>query len=398
VSADGGAAHATTLAAQPRVLFLSHAAAVGGAELCLLHVARTWPGQARVVLFEDGHFRHVLEDAGVDVHVLDGGAAFHGVRRESRVPDPRALALAARLAFRVAAEARDFDVVFANTQKAFVVASAASRLARRPLLWHLHDILDPRHFSASNMRIDVALGDRIRGRIVAVSHAVRDAYIAQGGDPDVIDVVHNGIRAGPFVDVTPHEAATVREELGLTGRLVVGSFSRISPWKGQHVLIEAAAAFPELHVLLVGGVLFGADDYAARLHSQVERLAIADRVHFIGLRDDVPRLLRACDIIVHAPTAPEPFARVTIEAMLSARPFIAARDGGTMEIVRHGETGLLFEPGSVEELRAALSAFIDDPERARAIGAAAREHASTHFSLEAAMNGIHAHIREVAAK
>jgi glycosyltransferase involved in cell wall biosynthesis len=84
--------------------------------------------------------------------------------------------------------------------------------------------------------------------------------------------------------------------------------------------------------------------------------------------------------------------------MLSARPFIAARDGGTIEIVRHGETGLLFEPGSVEELKAALATYLDDPQRARAMGAAAREHASTNFSLEAAMNGIHAHIREVAAQ
>lgn len=395
-SKNGGARSGKSVS--PRVLFLSHAGAVGGAELSLRDVARTWPGQARVLLFENGHSRQIFEEAGLDVQVMEGGEAFHGVRRESRVPDPRAVLRAAWLAVRVARIARDYDVIVANTQKAFVVASAASRLARRPMVWHLRDILDRRHFSAGNIRIDVALGNHIRGRIVAVSHAARAAFIEQGGEPDVITVVHNGIDAARFLEVGPQEKPRVRAELGLPGSLVVGCFSRISPWKGQHLLIEAAACFPDLHVMLVGGVLFGADEYAARLHALVDRLGIADRVHFIGQRNDVPRLVSACDIIVHAPTAPEPFGRVVIEALLSGCPVAAARDGGTVEIVSHGETGLLFEPGSVEALRAALATYLDDREWARGIGAAAREHASKNFTLGAAMNGIHGHIREVAAQ
>ncbi len=69
------------------------------------------------------------------------------------------------------------------------------------------------------------------------------------------------------------------------------------------------------------------------LHQQVEDVGLSGRVHFLVFRTDVPELMAACDAIAHTSISPEPCARVLIEAMLSAKPLEAKKDGGTLEIV-----------------------------------------------------------------
>ena len=379
------------------ILFLGHSGEIGGAELCQLDIARHFRNESRVLLFSDGPFRELLESENIDVTLIRGGNALHRVRRESRLPGAGALASVLSLARRVAAEARAHDLLYAYTQKAFVIGCAAVPLCRRPLLWHLHDILSPEHFSAANIKLDVALGNRLARRVVAVSHAVKDAFVQNGGKPRHVRVVHNGIDPTPFTRVTSADTQRAREELGLQHAQVAGCFSRLSPWKGQHQLIEAASALPGLHLLLVGGTLFGSTEYEQTLRNLVKDYGMEGRVHFLGNRNDVPVLMRACDLIVHCSTAPEPFARVVIEAMLAGRPLVAARAGGVVEIVEDGWSGMLFEPGNVPQLRRAIAEILAEPARAASIAANAQSHATRNFGLAAMLNGVEQQVRELVA-
>jgi glycosyltransferase involved in cell wall biosynthesis len=164
-------------------------------------------------------------------------------------------------------------------------------------------------------------------------------------------VVHNGIDAAPFDAVTPDEIGAVRDELNLPETGVVGVFSRLAEWKGQHVLLEALRDLPNVTALIVGDALFPEDRaYADRLRRTIQDDGLGSRVRMTGFREDVPVLMHACDVIVHTSTAPEPFGRVIVEGMLAGRPVIATNIGGPAEVLNHGETGYLVPPGDAQTL------------------------------------------------
>jgi glycosyltransferase involved in cell wall biosynthesis len=380
----------------PRILFVDHTGTVGGAELVLLDIAGYYRESCAVVLLQEGPFRQRLEAAGVTVQVVSVAPALHRIRRETRLPAMSAMAGVIGAARAVARLARKYDLLYANSQKALVVAAVAKLLSRRPLLWHLHDLLDAEHFSSLNIRVDVLLGNWIADRVVAVSQAVTDTFVSQGGRASQIRTVYNGIDPTAFT-LPDSVVAAARTELGVAGPLI-GSFSRLCSWKGQHLLIEALPQLAGAHALLVGDVLFGETEYAHRLHATAERLGVSDRVHFLGPRDDVARLMQAVDVIVHSPTAREPCGRVIIEAMLSSRPLIAAADGGTVELVQNGQTGLLFTPGSVPALVQAILRLLRNLDERQRLGDAARKYAVEHLSLESMVAGVVAQVDEVVSR
>jgi len=212
-----------------------------------------------------------------------------------------------------------------------------------------------------------------------------------------VRVVYNGIDPTAFEAVTPEETAAARREIGLGDAPAVGVFSRLSPWKGQHVLLDALTRMPALHAVFVGGALFGDEErYAASLHEKVVAYGLSDRVHFLDFRRDVPRLLHAVDVVAHTSVAPEPFGRVVVEGMLAGRPVVATRAGGVLEIVEDGVTGRLVPPGDAAALAETLGALLAAPTRTAALARAGREAARRRFSREAMLEGVARQIRGVA--
>lgn len=378
-----------------RTLFLNHSATMGGAEQGMLDLARHMRDSALAVLLEDGPFRHRLESDGVQVHVIDAGAMHH-VRRDSRLPSSAALASVWRAARAVAEISRDFDVIHANSQKALIVGALATYRTDTPLLWHLHDIIEPPYFSRLNIKADVMLANRRVERVIAVSRATADAFVRQGGAPDRVQVVYNGTDAAPF-EASAIESGKIRGELGLTDVPLIGCFSRIAEWKGQHVLLEAVAGIPGVHVAIVGGPLFNEHAYEQRLHERVRALGMEDRVHFLGHRPDVAILMRNVDLVVHPSTAPEPFARTLIESIFAGHAPIASACGGVPELIDSGRTGYLFPPGDVAALRTLLQHLLETPDEVRRVAAQARAHAYAHFEMAAYVESMRAHLTAVAA-
>lgn len=379
-----------------RVLFLDHTGALGGAELFLLELAKDWPGERKVLLFADGPLRGRLERARVPVDVIAADESVNSVARAGRgLAQLRAAPGVWRLARRVARQAADFDVLFANSQKALVVGALAAWMAGKKLVWYLHDILTADHFSSLNRRVAVTLGNRCAARVIANSEASRTAFIACGGNAERTTVVYNGIDAPP--DPTPQSEAaarTIRTDLGWEDKKIVGLFSRLAPWKGQHVLLEAMSQVPELHALFVGAPLFGDEElYRAGLEEKAAASALSDRVRFLGFREDVAALLHAVDFVAHTSISPEPFGRVIVEGMLAGKPVIATRAGGACEIIEDGMTGCLVAPGDSAALAAALRMLIERPGDASRLGEAGRISAMQRFPVSTMLRGIE---REVA--
>src|SRR5690349_8245816 len=250
----------------PSILFVDHASDVGGAELSLFDTAMHWNSPLHVALMQTGPFADLLRANGVPATVIEAGAAVLGVRRGGGWRQGlRAAAGIPALAFQLAKLARDYDVLYANTQKSLIVGGPAAWQAGKPLVWHLHDILSPEHFSAMNRRLPVRVANRFCSRVIANSVATAEAFIREGGNPRLVGIVPNGISSEPFSRDSKDDIAAMRRKLGLEGKRLAGMFGRLAAWKGQHDFIRAVANIPDLHAVIVGGALFGEEAYEASL-------------------------------------------------------------------------------------------------------------------------------------
>ncbi len=366
-------------------MFVDQSAELGGAELALFSLLSGLTSEAAVLLFEDGPFRASLRALDIPVEVVHGLAGPIRIRRDGgMLAAARAVPAVLGMVLRVAARARRYDLLYANSQKAFIVSAFAARLVRRKLVWHLHDILTAEHFSPLVRRAAV-LAARMSGcEIIANSQATARAFKALGGNSARLSVIYQGIDEAPFAAVTPERIDALRRELGAQGQRYVGVFSRLAPWKGQRLFLEALAQVPDVVGVIVGAGLFGEGEYERELLAYVNKLGLRDRVRLLGFRDDVPALMRAMDVIVHSSIAPEPFGRVVIEGMLAGRPVVASAAGGVLEIVEDMKTGFLYEPGNAEALAKLLSRILADPDLADRVAQAGRSHALRHFTVQAA--------------
>ena len=363
-----------------KVLFLDQSGKPGGAELCLVDIAKPYGENALVGLFADGDFRKLLEENQVPVEVLTTQAIKVG-KQSGLLQALGSLGQIIPLINQVVQWARKYDLIYANTQKALVVGALASFLARRPLVYHLHDILSLEHFSKTNLRVAVNLINHCAALVIANSQASKMAFLEAGGKPDLVRVVYNGFAAKNY-EVDELEVRNLRENLKLEDKFVIGHFSRLSPWKGQHILIDAICQCPQdVVVILVGDALFGEQEYVQDLHQKVTALGLENRVKFLGFRADIPQLMAMCDLITHTSTAPEPFGRVIVEAMLCGKPVIASQAGGAMELVEDGINGFLVTPGEPQELAQVINNCRQESAKTANIANNAKIIASERFDV-----------------
>lgn len=383
-----------------KILFLDQSGQLGGAELCLADLAQYYGDRCRVCTFAPGPFPEKLRQQQIAVEVLaEQGLRFQ--KQSGAGQAVKALKNLGPLIYRVSRLSWQYDCIYANTQKALVVGAIASRLSRKPLVYHLHDIVSPEHFSDLNQRIIVTSANQA-ALVIANSKASQTAFVAAGGRAELTHIVYNGFDLGRYPakaqrqfsskKISEEISGAVSEEavpsslrltLGTADQFVVGHFSRLSPWKGQHVLIDALQHCPaSVTAVFVGGALFGEDSYTQQLQRQIETLKLGDRVKFLGFCSDIPALMSACDLIAHTSTAAEPFGRVIVEGMLCDRPVVAAAAGGALEIIEHNKTGWLTPPGDARKLADIIMRAYRQPELAAAIAQQGKAMAQQRFNLE----------------
>jgi len=359
-------------------------------------LGRQTPGD-RVVLFEEGRLGEELKGAGVDTVIAPMGSAVSDVRRESGITKQLAAVRGTQRQVRRMRKLADGrPIVYANTAKALVVGSLAFRNRSQRIVYHLHDIVTANHFSRANRWALVTLANCYAAKVIANSQATADAFVEAGGKRSLVTVIPNGFAIEPF-DRAISAFEPPAEQEGV-GRKVVAVFGRLSPWKGQDMAIRAVAELEDVELWIVGDALFGEDRYADELRELVAKLGLEKRVKFLGFRDDVLDLMQRADIVAHTSRAPEPFGRVVVEGMLSARPVIASRGGGAMEIVNDGVTGLLSDMGDAEDLARCIRALVDDPAFAKQLATAAALEARQRYSIEHCVEQTSAVIEDVVAK
>jgi glycosyltransferase involved in cell wall biosynthesis len=370
-------------ATRRRVVYVDHVGRVSGAELALLHIIEALDGvDGHVILGEDGPLVERLQAAGVSVEVLPLAEEAREVRRERvrlvslGVRGPASAALyVPRLARRL--HRLRPDIVHTNSLKSGFYGSLAARLCGIPAVWHLHDRLAPDYLPGQAAGLARRAIKVLPSALVVNSEATLATVASVRGGT----VVPNPINVPP----SPLPVRERVERVGVVGRL--------TPWKGQHVFLEAfsrAFAGTGVTAVLVGAPMFGEEEeYEARLRRQAEELGIQGQVEFRGFRSDVPAELARLDVAVHSSVVAEPFGQVILEAMAAGVPVVATSAGGAAEIVNHEANGLLYPPGDAHALAAALTRLAGDEALRRRLAGAGRERAAD-YSPEAAAQALQA--------
>ncbi|OCX66771.1 glycosyl transferase family 1 [Thioclava sp. SK-1] len=198
------------------------------------------------------------------------------------------------------------------------------------------------------------------------------------------DVVLHGIDVDGFAPA--HDRAALRARLGLPDAVLIGCYGRIRAQKGTGDFIEAMVQIlpqrPQAVAVVMGRATEKHVDYLKQLKAQVAAAGLSDRVLFppeVPVHE-VADWYRALDLYV-APQRWEGFGLTVPEAMACAVPVIATKVGAFEEIVT-SECGALVDPGDPVALGAGIAAFVDDPDKCRMAGDAARAHVEAQFKIE----------------
>lgn len=345
-----------------KVLAVSSYGGLGGGEIAFSVFLEHRPPDAdvEVLLVSDGPLRARLEAQSLRVRATGGCVGR---------PDLRMLWSFHRQFDPILREG-DYDAVWAVGQKAALMMAPACRRRRVPLVWHKIDFSWDRLLA-----VPLALAS---SGVVAVSRAVADTLgpmrrrrpVAIAGPP--VELEGGVVVAAPAVPT-------------------IGTLARLVPYKGHHLMIEAAALlraeFPDLRVLLAGDPAPQYPDYPERLREIAREREMAEAVELPGFIS-APAAFARLSVFVNATHRDEEgfgfegLSGAMLEASAAGLPVVATRGGGTAEGIVPGKTGTIVEEPDPAALAAAVRPYLSDPELARRTGAAGRAFVAARFSPE----------------
>lgn len=336
--------------------------------------------------YNNPEYLTLLHDAGLNTvslgpapeqrYIGGSGVLERGLRLAWRTP--WLLATAARLR-RWVRQHRP-DVIWFNQRPPTRLYGRLLPRSWPPLIFHAHGLRSAAQLGRRTARL---LSRRFRWA-VAVSRATARFLLEAGTDPNIVRVVYNAVDAdrirkqasadGPPLPERPADGVVFVQ---------VGVFTRDK--KAQHLSVEALGRLPaesNAQLWLCGDVPPGADTgYRDYLHERVRALGLEGRVHFLGWRTDVARVLAHADVCLlpsvnHSESCP----MAVVEAMTLGKPCVGSDFGGIPELIDHEHTGLVCR-ADPDALAAAMSRLLGSPELREQMGQAGIERAERVFSL-----------------
>lgn len=281
-----------------------------------------------------------------------------------------------------------FDVVHTHTPKAGLLGQIAARLAGVPVVintlhgFYFHDNMNPwpRRFHIAMEKIAAFCADSI----LSQNREDIDTAIAEGiASEEKLRWLGNGIDIMRFAPdaVSNKEKAALRAALGIReDAAVVGFVGRLVEEKGILDLLNAARqivdAVPSVHFLFVGP--YDKEKPDALRPDVANIYGLAERCHFVGMRQDMPQMYSLMDVLV-LPSYREGFPRAPMEASAMGVPAVVSDVRGCREAVEHDVNGLRFPCGDVEALAESVIALLEDQTRRKAMGGAGRKLAEERF-------------------
>jgi len=275
------------------------------------------------------------------------------------------------------------DLYHAHQYTPFFYAAASRRLNTRPRVLftehgrHYPDYRRPKRVLANRFLV------RRCDRVSAVGHFVKQALVNHEGiAPGRIEVIHNGIDPQKFSDArNEQDRLAVRAELGIgPQQTMVLQVARFHPVKDHATAIQAMAWVVQ-QVPQAVLVLAGDGERMAEMANLVGDLHLADHVRFLGVRQDIPRLMSGTEVFLLSSLS-EGVSVTLLEAMGASLPIVATEVGGNSEVVIAGQTGLLSPRGDAERLAHNLVVLLSDSPMRLRMGQAGHAHLLDEFTQQ----------------
>ncbi len=363
---------------EKRILLLTASLAPGGAETVVAQLAQALRARGDAVsvvsMLPPTAFVRDLEDARIEVASLGMKAGRLNIRGVVRF-------LAFVRAFRP-------DIIHGHMFHASILARMAQVLLGVPAVCTIHSEIE-----CSDRRSSGRLRERIYRitdaacrRTTAVSESVKQRYIRENIVPSHrIEVIGNGVDMDRFQPCAEQRDRT-RAALGWHDSFVWLAVGRLELAKDYPTLIHA---FRSVHAQSPSTRLAIAGEGRSRreIERLIEQFSLSGVVSLLGLRDDVPELMNACDAFVMC-SAREGGPLVVLEAAAVGKPVVATAVGVAPESIVHGQTGLLVPPADPDALADAMKQLIQlTPQALHRMGESGRRHVMERYSLDSVHQG-----------
>lgn len=262
----------------------------------------------------------------------------------------------------------NFDIVNTHSGHDSILAGLAARMAGVPL------VIRTRHLALPVTSLFSY--KHIAHRVITVSRWVEKYLVERGLPHNRVATIYTAIEPPPNI-----QQSTLRAELGLKDDdVLVATVAILRHEKGHKDLIEAARPlferYPKLHLIFAGdGPIF------EELKAFIAAFNLQKRIHLLGLRRDIPNVLKGCDFFALA-THQEALGTSFIEAMAMGLPAIGTAVDGVPEVITDGKTGLLVAAHHPESLRNALIRLIESPDERNKMGESAQQDVLSRFGLD----------------
>lgn len=289
---------------------------------------------------------------------------------------------------------RKYDVVHLHSWRHFedLAVHHYARRFRVPYVLQVHGSL-PRIMDWRRLKgiYDSLFGYRLlrdASKVIALSQTEGEQYRSMQVSKDKIKIIPNGIDLSEYADLPPKGSFKKKLSLGNNEKIIL-FLGRIHRIKGVDILIKAFASISrELENVKL--VVAGPDDgYLHEARALARTLGISDKIAFVGSLYGVNKLEAYVDAdFLVVPSLYEIFGIVILEAYACRKPVIASRVIGPQELVLDGQTGILVNPGEINELTDAMKLLLYDESKTRNMGMNARQFVTENFDIEKIVNKI----------
>lgn len=351
------------------ILFLHSSSDLYGASRIFLQIVENTIRQgdrAVVVLSDEGPLADKIRDLGADLHLFKLGI----LRRRYMSP----WGILNRFYYLITAyfklikiiQTEQIDLVYSNGTAVMIGAITCAKTKTRHI-WHIHEIMTP---PWPIRKIQIYLMDQVSSLQIAVSRAAENHWKSLVKKPAKITQLFNGVDMAHYADVIhPNEPISI------------GMIGRVNHWKGQPYFMQIAKELgPNYQYYMAGDPYPGYEYLVAENLTLRQKLQI--QVNDLGYVADNRDFFNQIHVLVLPSILPDPLPTVVLEAMAAGKPVIATRQGGALDMVKEGETGLFIpieEPRQAAEI---IRSLLENKTEINRMSIQARERAKEHFSLE----------------
>ncbi|MEY2595287.1 MAG: hypothetical protein RI965_559 [Bacteroidota bacterium] len=378
-----------------RILMLHVATDLYGSSKILFLVAkklREEGHEVHLVVSEDGPLLDVFKQIGATTSIIRLGVLRKRYMNVYGLLNRVHVLFSALVQLRRLIQSEKIDLIYTNTTPV-IIGGVLSKLTGVPNVWHLHEIMDPPRSMVH--RIFGSIIKATSKKVIAVSDAVYENWLPSIESEKLVRI-YNGIP----IETSSSIHSTIREELNVaSNELLIGMIGRLNLYKGQFYFLDIARELikknNDLKFVVVGDAFSGYEYLYEQLENNIKNAGLEKQVFYLGYRTDISQIMKGLDIFVLPSIKPDPFPTVVLEAMSLEIPVVATAQGGALEQVLDGVTGIHIPIDNPSFSAEKMEPLLLDAALRKSYGKKGKERVEEHYALEVFEKNIHQLIESI---